>query len=46
MDKYNREYRYDYECDCAEQICADAFTYSGLPYVFDEDQAMYFNIGV
>ena len=46
MDRYNRVYRYDYECDCAEQIYADAFTYSGLPYVFDEEQAMYFNIGV
>ena len=46
MDKYNNVYQYDYECDCAEQIYADAFTYSGLPYVFDEEQAMYFNIGV
>lgn len=46
MDKYNNVYQYDYECDCAEQIYANAFTYSGLPYVFDEEQAMYINIGV
>lgn len=44
MDKHNTVYLYNCELDLAEPIAAAAFTYSGLPYVFNEYEAMYMNI--
>jgi len=44
MDKYNHVYQYDFALDIAIKIEAEAFSYSGTPYIYDEEQAMYFDV--
>lgn len=40
MDYYGQVYKYNYEFDMAIPIYAEAYTYSGTPYIFDENNAM------
>ena len=42
IDKYGRVYEYDFSMDMAIEINAEAYTYEGLPYYYDETSAMYF----
>ena len=44
IDKYGNLYEYDFNFDVAVRLYADAFTYSGMPCVYDEDKAMYFDV--
>ena len=44
MDKHSRVYEYNFDFNVAEPILATAFAYSGLPYVFNEYEAIKFEI--
>ena len=44
INKYGAVYRYDFIYDIAVPIDAEAYTYSGLPYVYDERNAVYFDV--
>ena len=44
MDKHSQVYEYNFDFNVAEPILATAFAHSGLPYVFNEYEAMYMNI--
>lgn len=44
MDKHNQVYEYNFDFNAAEPILATAFAHSGLPYVFNEYEAIEFEI--
>ena len=44
MDRHNTVYEYNFDFNAAEPILATAFAYSGLPYVFNEYEAIEFEI--
>ena len=44
INKYGTVYRYDFIYDIAVPIDAEAYTYSGLPYIYDENNAVYFDV--
>ena len=46
IDKYNQVYEYDFDFGLAEPISANAFSYEGLPYRYNEEIAMYCDVDV
>ena len=45
IDKHGNVYLYDFDFDFAYQTDGQAFTYSGTPYYYDQNSAMYCCIG-
>lgn len=44
INKHGNCFEYDYVLDIASRIDAEAYTYEGLPYYYDEESAIYFYI--